>query len=330
MSVEKLQLARTKYIISLTTPATPLFDAQLWRVFLCHKEPIIVEYKKPPLTHEQHLHLLLERGLRIHNKETTLNCLKHIGYYRLSAYFLPFKAGDVFKPNTQFETIIDLYTFDRKLRLLLLDAIESIEVSVRSQLVYHLSHTYDTFAHLDARCFSGGFDHRQWLVKLSNTLQKSIEPFIGHYKQKYISSPDLPLWMALEVISFGQLSQLFCKGLVGKDQQAIAKHYDVADVVLTSWMHVLVYTRNLCAHHARLWNRTLTVTPKCPGKLRLWDKKSSKNVYVSLAMMQYLLKIINPKSSWQEKLFSLLQEHPQVSIKLMGFPENWKDTNLWK
>jgi len=287
-----------------------------------------MEYQKPPLTYEAQLDLLISRGLQVANRHTALVYLKNISYYRLSAYYFPFKHSEEFKSNTCFEDIIHLYTFDRKLRLLVMDAIEPIEIALRSQVIYHLSHTYGAFGYLNAKNFSHRFKHHEWLAHLDQLIADATETFILHYKNKYISSTHMPLWMALEVVSFGGLSRLF-RGLVGADQQIISKQYDLQDTVLSSWLHMLVYVRNLCAHHARLWNRTLTFKPKLPEKSAAWKDVSNTRIYSVLAMIQYLLRQINPQSTWRQRLISLLNDYPQISVSVMGFPDSWQESSIW-
>ncbi len=287
-----------------------------------------MEYQKPPLTYDEQLDLLIGRGLQVVDRVDALGYLRNISYYRLSAYYLPFKQSEEFKPNTHFEDIINLYTFDRKLRLLVMDAIEPIEIALRSQVIYHLSHTYGAFGYLDSSNFSHRFRHSEWLTHLSQLIKDASETFIMHYKGKYTSSAHMPLWMALEVVSFGGLSRLF-RGLKGSDQQAISKQHNLQDTVLSSWLHMLVYVRNLCAHHARLWNRTLTFKPKLPEKMAAWKGVSNTRIYSMLAMMQYLLRQINPQSTWKDRLLSLLQDYPQVSVAVMGFPDDWKERVFW-
>ncbi len=287
-----------------------------------------MEYKKPPLTYDEQLDLLLSRGLQVANRVSALNCLRNISYYRLSAYYLPFKQSEEFKPNVWFEDILNLYSFDRKLRLLVMDAIEPIEIALRSQVIYHLSHAYGAFGYLNGKNFSHRFKHREWLVHINELIEDASETFVVHYKNKYTSSKSMPLWMALEVVSFGGLSRLY-RGLLGADQQIISKQYGLQDTVLSSWLHILVYIRNLCAHHARLWNRILTFKPKLPEKAVAWKGISNTRIYSVLAMMQYLINQINPKSAWKEKLFSLLQEYPCVPLAVMGFPDDWQKQSFW-
>ena len=287
-----------------------------------------MKYQKPPLTYSEQLDLLLTRGLQVESKIEALHCLKNISYYRLSAYFLPFKQSEQFRKGTSFKDVIDLYTFDRKLRLLILDAIEPIEVALRTQIIYHLSHKYGAFGYLDEKNFSNRFKHAKWLQNLNESISDSTETFIKHYKKKYTLSTHFPFWMVIEVISFGNLSYFF-RGLKGEDQQVIANIYNIKDIVLTSWLHALVYLRNLCAHHARLWNRTLTFKPALPQKSSIWQGVKNDNIYSLLVVMEYLLNEINSDSMWASRLQALLENYPQVSLTTMGFPKNWSDKMPW-
>lgn len=97
-----------------------------------------MKFTKPALTLPQQLAKLQARGLLVADKAAAEHCLRHVGYYRLSAYALSFqdcsKPGKPFHPGTSFDQLVDLYRFDRELRLLVLDAIERVEVAVRSAL----------------------------------------------------------------------------------------------------------------------------------------------------------------------------------------------------
>lgn len=99
-------------------------------------------YTKPALTIAQQVALLQSRGMVISHTATTEHYLSQINYYRLCAYWLPFESDHVthtFKQGTSFEQVLDLYIFDRELRLLVLDAIERIEIAIRTQLSYQLA-----------------------------------------------------------------------------------------------------------------------------------------------------------------------------------------------
>ena len=114
-------------------------------------------YTKSPLTFEQQLQQLKERGLIIDNDDLALFHLKTISYYRLSAYWHPFRKinqdgiiSDNFEEGTRFKEVMELYEFDRQLRLLLMDAIERIEVYTRTLFAYQIGHRHGTFRRIRA------------------------------------------------------------------------------------------------------------------------------------------------------------------------------------
>lgn len=294
-----------------------------------------MQYQKPPLTLDEQVVLLKSRGLIISDPSLARHYLYNISYYRLGAYFSSFQNGDQFQQDTSFESIIDLYDFDRKLRFLIYEAIEAIEVSFRTRMAYRLIHEYGPFGYVDSQNVVCQFKHKEWLHKLQLIINESSEVFVGHYRKKYSSSQDLPLWMALELASFGGLSHLF-RNLRGHDQTAISKSYQLPTVVFSSWLHVLVYVRNLCAHHSRLWNRVLTLKPKLLNNMLLCTKVKkghtysvNDRVYSVLIILEYLLQKINPNSDWKNRLIALLNYYPSVSVSAMGFPEGWERLFPW-
>jgi len=97
-----------------------------------------VKYEKPALTFAEQADRLLARGLVADHTEL-LNVLKSVNYYRLSAYWYTFRiAGDPddrLRPETTLKMVWDRYVFDRQLRLLVMDAIERVEVAIHTQIV---------------------------------------------------------------------------------------------------------------------------------------------------------------------------------------------------
>lgn len=262
--------------------------------------------------------------------------LSHLNYYRIAAYWLPFEndhATHTFKPNTNFEDVLSLYVFDRELRLLVMDAIERIEVSLRTQWAYYLSHTYGSHAQLDSSIFDNQRNYLSTVATLAGEIGRSKEIFIKHLLEKYDETMP-PIWTVVEIISFGQLSKFFSNLKKRNDRKAIAKIYGIDERVLVSFLHHLNIVRNTCAHHSRLWNRSFTVTMKIPGKA-VEELKSSFNaienrkIYNTLVMLEYLMEIICPGTHWKQRLFDLLNQHPVVNHKVMGFPVDWQKKPVW-
>ena len=141
-----------------------------------------MKYPKPALTFHEQFGLLASRGLAVPDPERAMRWLRHVSYFRLSAYFLPFKSGENFKPGTTFDRVAGLYIFDRKLRLILLDAIERIEVALRTALTYEIAHRHGPFGYADAANFGSRFGHRTLMsrfTRLKSRPKKRSSPTIG-------------------------------------------------------------------------------------------------------------------------------------------------------
>lgn len=215
-----------------------------------------MHYGKPPLSYSDQLNLLLRRGLDCPDQTRALEWLKRIGYYRLSAYFIPFRiaGSENFQPGTTLTHIVDLYKFDCNLRLLTLQALDRIEISVRAIITYHMGHDLGPFGYANKANFDPRYDHAGMMTILGKEEIKSKEVFVRHYRGKYTSETFLPVWMATELLSFGVLSKMYSNVRTGI-RKKIAQEFSQPEPVFASWLHSLAAIRNLCAHHSRSWNR---------------------------------------------------------------------------
>ncbi len=223
-----------------------------------------MKYTKLPLTFEQQADLLLSRHM-IADKQTLIARLQSVNYYRLSAYWHPFKQPDsTFVLGTSLDIVWNRYTFDRQFRLLVMDAVERVEIAIRTRLAYELVHKHGVFAQLDSWAFSSTQVEYQRLIDgMREDAQNSREVFIEHFRRTYDEFSDIPLWSAVEIMTFGQMFTTFrCSGM--HIQRLIAKEYQISGKVLFSWILTLNYIRNVCAHHSRLWNRELAIKPILP------------------------------------------------------------------
>jgi abortive infection bacteriophage resistance protein len=299
-----------------------------------------MRYTKPPLTFEEQADQLLERGL-VAEREQLIARLSEVNYYRLSGYWYPFRKPDEdsFRPGTSLELIWDRYVFDRQLRVLVMDGIERVEVAVRTALANRLSLRHGAFGHLDRRHLPNISvpRHRRMLKKIQDEEDRSNEVFVAHYHTKYSSETNLPLWMAAELMAFGTMLTLF-RGAESEVKRDIAARYGIADSVLNSWLLSLNTVRNACAHHARLWNRSLGTPVMIPRGRKHPEWHAPVNIgaqprrmFAVLSALRYLVRHIAPQSGWPERLLYLLEEkHPNIPIAQMGFPPNWKDSPIWK
>jgi abortive infection bacteriophage resistance protein len=294
-------------------------------------------YTKPSLTFQQQLQQLIDRGMTVEDPNKALHILESVSYYRISGYWYPFladKQKHVFKYGAQFETAFKLYCFDRELRSLIISELEKIEVAIRAKMIYVLSQKFGGFWFQDLTLFKNPQKFQTQLsVKLKEEYDRSDEEFIRAFRLKY-SDPLPPSWMIMEIISFGTLSKLFSQLKPSREKRDIANYFGLADVVFENWLHSIVYLRNICAHHSRLWNRTLSIKPQIlQSPRKLWLKNvnvRSDRTYYVLCMIKYLLQTVNPKSRFAFKLKSLFLKYPNVDTYAMGFTNNWEQESLWK
>lgn len=307
---------------------------------------------KPWLPMADQLAQLKGRGLLVDNDDAALDYLARIGYYRLSGYWYPLRMIDTeaskqlrrpirtdrFLPDSHFEDVVRLYVFDKKLRLLALDALERIELAVRVD-VAHLLGELHPCAYEVPECLHGNFakkvkprgkhqgktEHQVWLEKHQTMVRRSRgEPFIEHYLNKYDGK--LPIWVAIEVWDFGLLSRLF-SGMRHNDKDRIAHKYGLNQGrVLQTWLRSLNFIRNVSAHHSRLWNINVVEQSPLPSG---WPHMNNARPFMYFGVMQHLMNIICPNSSWGERVAGLLRDFPvsrngALSIDDLGVCEDWE------
>ncbi len=298
-----------------------------------------MKYEKPPLSFEAQADLILGRGLEA-DRDTLIARLRAVNYYRLSAYWYTFRdtnaEDDRLLPGTTLDTVWRRYVFDRHLRLQVMDVIERIEVALRTEIVNRFTLINGPLGHLDRSNLPGlsAEDHRFLLSRIHEEQRKSREDFVRHYQEKYTSETELPLWMAVELMTFGTMYTLF-RGLPSRIKKDVARTYGLYAPVLASWLRTLNVVRNICAHHARLWNRDVDVSPLVPEASHApdWHQPvaiTGDRMFGVLTVLYYLLKQVAPQSAWKERFKQLLADYPDVPIRFMGFPENWEDSPLWR
>lgn len=326
----------------------------------------MVEYNKPWLSLEQQLDRLTEHGLDIDDPARAVRVLTATGYYRLTGYLYPFRDSETFVDNTGRERVRvlsayrtgtrlvhaeEIIVFDRRLRMLVLDGLERIEIAVRMQIGYVLGR-WSAFAYEDPKKFVDSFTadvtdireptpskHVQWLQRVSDRQASSDEQFVKHFRESY--DDRMPVWALTEILELGQLSRLY-SGMNQVDAEEIARVFGVPTKrMMASWLASLNYVRNVAAHHARLFNRKLQNAPSRPkaGQIpaldHISDSESSKRkhgTYNALAIMAYLLPSIDHNTDWAEQLANLMRQFPtseSLTIESLGAPPNWEEYPLW-
>ena len=229
-----------------------------------------IEYSEPPTTVEKQIDLLKDRGMLISDEESAKIFLMSINYYRFTGYALHFEIfkngskSHQFKRNTTFQQVQRLYEFDSKLRDLIFSYTEHIEVAIRTAICYFLSLKHNnSHWYLSNSLFKNLSYYKKFKELIKKRTSKSSEIFIQSYREKYNPKDYPAAWMITEILSFGEWSRLY-SNLKRPEQKIIANYFSCSPKQLTSWMKTLNELRNICAHHNRLWNRTIKAIPKDP------------------------------------------------------------------
>lgn len=299
----------------------------------------------------QHVDLLRSRGMQV---DTVLayQWLSFVSYYRLSAYWYPARhvsahgvLQDTFKPGTRFSDAVALYEADRKLRALVHDGMERVEIAMRTRVGEALTAT-DPLAYADPQRFRPTFNHKKWMTTLDKRINRAgrNNEAIKHYRDSYDSQ--YPFWVLAEVLDFTDISRLY-EGLPASDQQKIAEDMGlVIDLTalsknqqrktklqspLVRWMEQLTIVRNFCAHHARLWNKSFAPAPTAAFRtlpqFASLPLGQSGQIFGVLTVTAGLVRVTSPGTTWPNKISSLIDNefltNPLVNPTSLGLPENW-------
>lgn len=311
---------------------------------------------KPACTIEEHVRRLSARGMAV-DDALARQWFSYVSYYRLSAYWYTARQEDEngvktdwFTAGTRFSDCVKLYEADRKLRTLVHDGMEHIEIALRCRMGETLCFRDPLFYRHSAN-FRDDFDHGDWLDNARKRVRRARRnnAAIRHYQNNYNSR--FPFWVLAEVLDFSDISRLF-EGMVVEDQREIASALGLNIVFselgkrqkdrfgkahpLTRWLEQLTIVRNISAHHGRLWNRKLmpvsTVAFRTMPNFHCLPPEQSERIFGSLTMMAFLLSRVSPGTTWPTKVGTLIDgeflENPLVSPGAMGLPVQW-DSAAW-
>ena len=314
------------------------------RVFCILPPERMRTFTKPALSVADQLVLLERRGLVIGDWSGAEAVLRRVGYYRLSAYAIPFRDPGAqvehqFRPGTHFRDIVSLYDFDRRLRLLVTSAVERIEVAFRAHITNVMSSSHGAHWFMEATCLSQPKNHPELLKRIADEIRHDVSKAAGrsvavrHYYDSYTSPSYPPGWVVIEELTFGTVSRLY-DGLAKRHRNEIARNFaGQGERVVSSWIRAVGYTRNLCAHHSRLWNRSFTFRPMAAKVVHAalkWNGPDAEldTFYAQAVALRFLLLQLRDVEHFQSHLPALLNERLDLQQR-MGFPEGWKELALW-
>lgn len=280
-------------------------------------------YPKPPLKYEEQLEKLKKRGCIINDDKKCISILESVNYYRLSAYFLPFKLDNGnYEEGLSFERVFSIYEFDRKLHGILFNALEETEIFLRSKIAYFHAHEYGALGYMDKANFSVKAElHENFIENFKREIDKNKNIlFVKHHIYKY--GGEFPIWAASEMFTFGMLSKFFAN-MTCQDRENLSNDiYKTNPKFVGSWLRCCTDLRNICAHYGRLYFRTFSAAPSGIDNL---EEKSKRKLFGAILSLKKLYPF---KDKWDngtlKKLMSLVDEHKSdIDLEHIGFSYNW-------
>lgn len=285
----------------------------------------MIEIKKATTIDEQ-INLLRSRGLIITNIEKTTKFMKNVNYYMFTGYLYDFrKDNNTYVDGISFDKIYNIYQCDKRIKNIIMYAIETIEQSIKTRIAYNFAHQIGELKYLtyDPKIFKYEKQHNLFIKKFNQTITNNQKvPFVKHHKEKY--NGQFPIWVAVELFTLGMV-RYFYKNLISKYQKIISREFNLNPIQFESWIENVTYLRNLSAHYMRLYNFNLEKTPKKNPRLFDEDYQVKHKIYDIL----YIMKFLYPdKNEWNyyiltsfQDIFDLYQEF--IDIDAYGFNEYW-------
>lgn len=302
-------------------------------------------YVKTPKSNIDLVVLLQSRGLVAH-PTALLRILETVGYYRFSGYLHPFREpnSDTYRTNTSLETVWGIYMFDRHLRLMTMDALARIEIAVRAIITRcHTNFIADPFSYTIPANMPKlpPAKHAGLLSRIADSTHKaSNDPKIRHLATEYGITDYPPIWTMMEIVPLGVVT-FYYHGLPDEVQKAIADTFHVRPNVFGQWLMALKNTRNICAHHSRLWNfhivapftKKIGRDPHLEPFIECLSRQTNFNytaTFTVLSLCAYCMGIIRPESKWKERCRALLKTASPFILRGMGAPADWETLALWR
>lgn len=231
--------------------------------------------------------------------------------------------------------VLALYQFDSELKTLLFSSIQHIEIAVRTQMIQKFSMKYGSFWFMNKRLFANEEIFQKHLISLQKAIEKTNDDFILEHFKRYNIPEMPPAWKTLELATLGTLSRMYSNFSDNAVKKQVARSFTIPQhEFMRNWLENLTIVRNICAHHARLWNNFSSIKLRLPHKLpHPWITSFNipeGRLYSQLCCIAYWFKNINRQNTFVADLKTLLLKYPIVDVAAMGFPKNWEQEPLWQ
>ncbi len=279
------------------------------------------ELKKPTTINEQ-IDILLSRNLKIADIEFAKEVLSCVNYYNFTGYLFTYKDDQDCYHNITFEKAYNIYLCDKRLKSIVLYAIELIEHNLKTKLSYVLAHELGALCYTDQQYFNNASEHEIFMEKFNKAVMnnKSLL-FVKHHIDVY--NGQFPIWVAVELFTMGMMRN-FYSNLLPQYKKLIAKKFRLGSDYLDSWITCISYLRNMAAHSMRLYRLHL---PKTPRKSKYHNNTEASNKIFDII---YTMKYLAPQTpEWNNYIIpsiaQIFNEYSDcVTLFDYGFPEDWE------
>ena len=295
------------------------------------------QYPKQILTIAQQVQSYIDAGMVITSRADVERTLKSVGYYRLRGYSFQLYDNSTkqYVPGTKFEDIFKLYLFDQELSALIFAMISKIEVALRVRLAEALLTHGDALILQDSSIFKEKKLYWQNMSTVASEIARSNDVFIKHNFDNH--DGEVPVWAAVEVLSFGTLSKIIknLKTGTGSSYSILAANYQYkskkgnlvnpSQKMLASWIQGVSVLRNICAHNSRIYNRTIHTTPEILDADKVMPLPVHNGLYQILLAMKYLRSSDEEWTVFVDDFDKLIQNNiGVVGLTAMNLPADWK------
>lgn len=228
---------------------------------------------KPRLTVDQQVALLARRDLVIDDESACRTFLVSCNYYRFSGYAryfqrAPHLGDDSFRPGTTFDEVRSAYDADEALRQTLSIPLARVELMLRTHVARVIADAHGPYGgFLEEQFYTDVVDVEPTVESCLRDIRRSKDRHILRYRHGDDYSR-LPVWSAVEAWSFGTLSRAVERGARGSLAEAVATSAGIARAGFAYRVRSLVYLRNRCAHHSRLWHHSVLDAGPTPNNVR--------------------------------------------------------------
>ncbi len=293
---------------------------------------------KPNLSVDEQVTLLVSRGLAVDDKVVCAQFLAATNYYRFSGYAryfqqAPHLGNDDFRQGTTFDEVRAVYDADEALRTLLVVPLARVELMLRSHVARVIAEEHGAYGrYLEEDFYTDISDREPTVESCLRDIERSKDRYILRYRVDGVYRADyseLPVWSAVEAWSFGTLSKVIERGGQGTLSDSVATSSGIAKAGFAYRVRALVYLRNRCAHHSRLWHHSVLDAGPTPNNVRKKAKREAGQ-FEPRSVLDVIASLDDMASRNQvaDRLIpQLVAEHPRDSVFWQGLvkPQSPRD-----